>query len=116
MKIRNLLEEWQRSAAARLTAQEYRVRLTIHDAARIAALADMYPGRTETAIITDLLSAALDELEGALPYVQGTRIIAEDEQGDPIYEDIGPTPRFVELTRKHTAKLEQEDKQSKEKS
>lgn len=112
MTIRNLLEEWRRSAAGKLTVKEYRVRLTHHDAARIAALVEMYPGRTETAIITDLLSAALDELEGALPYVQGTRIIAEDEQGDPVYEDIGPTPHFVELTRKHMAKLEQEDKQS----
>lgn len=111
MKIRNLLEEWQRSAAAKLTTKEYRVRLTLHDAARIAALAEMYPGRSETAIITDLLSAALDELEGALPYVQGARIIAEDEQGDPIYEDIGPTPHFVKLTRKYMATLEQEDKQ-----
>ena len=24
-----------------------------------------------------------------------------DEQGDPLYEDIGPTPRYLDLTRRH---------------
>jgi hypothetical protein len=33
-------------------------------------------------------------------------VISTDEQGDPVYEDAGPTPRFMELTRKHRKKLE----------
>lgn len=60
------------------------------------------------AIITELLSAALDTLEAALPYEQGERIIAEDECGDPIYEDIGPTPRFLRLAKQHAARLAEE--------
>jgi len=48
-----------------------------------------------------LLSTALDELEEALPYVPGTKIVAEDEFGDPIYEDVGVTPLFEELSRKY---------------
>jgi hypothetical protein len=33
-------------------------------------------------------------------------VISRDDQGDPVYEDIGLTPRFVELTRKYKKTLE----------
>ena len=31
-----------------------------------------------------------------------------DEQGDPLYEDIGPTPRFLALSRKYLQSLVQQ--------
>ncbi|HQU15426.1 MAG: type 1 pili tip component [Chromatiales bacterium 21-64-14] len=105
MKVNSLIHRWERASGAPHTRHAYAVRLPIHDAARIAALAEIYPNRTETEIITDLLSAALDELEEALPYVPGSRTVAEDEFGDPLYEDVGPTPRFETLTRKHQERL-----------
>ena len=101
MRIKELLREWDQKARSPRTVEEYAVRLPLRDAARIHALAEMYPGRRPEDIITDLLSAALDELEESLPYVPGTRVIAEDEFDDPIYEDTGPTPRLVLLTRKY---------------
>lgn len=105
MNVIDVLKQWKRQDGESRTVQEYAVHLPLHQAAEVHALAEMFPGRTETQIITDLLSAALDELEAALPYVQGERIIAEDEFGDPMYEDVGPTPRFQELTRKHLQRL-----------
>jgi hypothetical protein len=108
MKLRDLLETWERSAGERRTRQLFSIHLPVHDAAKVAALAQMYPGRSEQDIITDLLSTALDEIEAAFPYVQGSRVIAEDEQGDPIYEDAGLTPRFKELTKENLARLEGE--------
>jgi hypothetical protein len=33
-------------------------------------------------------------------------VISHDDQGDPVYQDIGLTPRFVELTRKFKKDLE----------
>ncbi|MFL3945640.1 hypothetical protein LER59_00005, partial [Pseudomonas aeruginosa] len=30
---------------------------------------------------------------------------ATDEQGDPLYEDVGPTPRFLSLSRKYLHEL-----------
>lgn len=105
--LATLIRQWETSAGGRLTAREYLIRLPLHDAARIAALAEMYPRRGETELISDLLTAALDELEGAMPYVQGSRIVGENEDGDPIYEDVGPTPRFLELSRKHLRLLDQ---------
>ena len=65
----------------------------------------MYPGRTREEIITDLLSVALQELQAAMPYVRGDRVISTDEQGDPVYEDAGQTPRFIELSRRHRKQL-----------
>jgi hypothetical protein len=41
-----------------------------------------------------------------MPYIAGKRVISTDEQGDPVYEDIGPTPRFMELARKHRRRLD----------
>ena len=69
-------------------------RLALH------ALAELFPGRSIEEIVTDLLHAALDEIAAAMPYEPGPKIISRDDHGDPVYEDIGLTPRFVELTRK----------------
>ncbi|MGE8454393.1 MAG: pilin assembly protein, partial [Pseudomonadales bacterium] len=49
----------------------------------------------------ELVAAALEELEASFPYVQGRQVIATDEEGDPLFEDIGPTPRFLSLSRRH---------------
>jgi hypothetical protein len=67
----------------------------------------MFPGRSAEQLISELLTTALKELAAAMPYVAGRRIISTDEQGDPVYEDVGPTPRFMELARHHRRALEQ---------
>jgi hypothetical protein len=108
VSFKDLLESWRATAAESHTATQYAVRLPIDDAARLQALAEMFPGRTTEQVITDLLGAALQEMATAMPYVPGKKVISTDEQGDPVYEDAGPTPRFMELTRKHRKKLEAE--------
>jgi hypothetical protein len=105
MKIRELTQEWERTAKGRVTRNAYQVKLTVEDAARLAALHDMYPRRCIEDLITDLLSSALEELEASLPYRKGDKVIALDEMGDPLYSDIGPTPRYLELSRKHLQDL-----------
>ena len=105
MDIKDLLAQWEKSGKSKLCTAEYHIKLPVHEAARIAALAEMYPPKTENDIIAELLSTALDMLEAALPYQQGSKVIAEDELGDPIYEDTGPTPRFLALSKKHAARL-----------
>ena len=88
--------------------QEFPVRLPIHIVAHIRALAETYPEHSENGIIVDLLSAALDEFLASLPYVKGKHVPRSDDFGDPVYEDGGPTPRFIELAKKHTRILEAE--------
>ncbi len=106
MSFKELLDSWRQSAAAPRTVDTYAVRLAVGDAAQLAALAEMFPGRSREQLITELLSAALKELAAAMPYVPGERVISTDEHGDPVYEDVGPTPRFMELTRLHRRRLE----------
>ena len=111
MKVQELLCLWEKTASGKLTREQYSIHLPIEDAAKLQALADMYPRRSITDIITDLLSAALNDVESSLPYVRGENIVARDEQGDPLYEDVGPTPRYLTLTQKHMNEylLAQED-------
>ena len=106
MKFKSLLDRWKKTVAPARTAKEYAVRLPLDDAARLQALAELYPGQSIEDIVTDLLSAGLDEIAAAIPYERGPKVISRDDQGDPVYEDIGLTPRFVELTRKYKKKLE----------
>lgn len=101
MKIRELVRHWEQNAKARLTRSRYQIHLELEAAARLAALAEMYPKRSPEELLGELISAALDELESSLPYIKGSQVIATDEQGDQLYEDIGPTPRFLALSRKY---------------
>ncbi|MFU8820101.1 MAG: hypothetical protein ACNA8G_00980 [Gammaproteobacteria bacterium] len=105
MKIRDLLKHWEGTRRPQMTAETYAIHLPVEEAARVHALADMYPGVPEEDILRDLLAAALAELEAAMPYQPGTKIASEDDFGDPVFEDAGPTPRFLTLTRKHKERL-----------
>ena len=105
VSFKELLESWREHAAAPRTAGTWTVRLPVDDAARLAALADMFPGRSPEQLITELLGKALKELVAAMPYVAGKQVISTDEQGDPVYEDVGPTPRFMALARGHYTAL-----------
>ena len=105
MSFKELLQSWRESAAAPRTVAAYSVRLPLDEAAQLAALAEMFPGRAPEQLITELLGAALTELAAAMPYVAGERVISTDEQGDPVYEDVGPTPRFMALARRHRRRL-----------
>jgi hypothetical protein len=106
VKFKPLLDRWKKDAAPVRTAKEYPVRLELDDAARLHALAELFPGQPIEVIITDLLHAGLDEIAAAIPYERGPKVISRDDHGDPVYEDIGLTPRFVELTRKIKKNLE----------
>jgi len=110
MSIMQLLEEWEHARIERESARDYQVALPLREASRIEALAEMY-GRSPGSIIRDLARLAIDDLERQLPYVQGERVIAEDEFGDPVYEDVGPMPRFMELSAKHKLALSKADEE-----
>lgn len=105
MKIRELARHWEQNAKGRLTPSHYQIHLDLESAARLAALAEMYPKHHSEELLGELIGAALEELEASLPYVRGSKVVALDEQGDPLYEDIGPTPRFLALSRKYLREL-----------
>ncbi|MFI4890158.1 MAG: type 1 pili tip component [Steroidobacterales bacterium] len=105
MKFKALLDCWKKQARPALTAREYAVRLALDDASRLHALADLFPGRTIEEIVTDLMHTALDEVAASMPYEPGPKVISRDDQGDPVYEDVGLTPRFIQLSRQYRKSL-----------
>jgi hypothetical protein len=105
VKFKSLLDRWRKDPVPALTAKEYAVRLPLDDASRLHALVELFPARRIEEIITDLLHAGLDEIAAAMPYERGPKVISRDDHGDPVYEDIGLTPRFVELTRQLKKRL-----------
>lgn len=106
MKFKPLLDRWKKEGHPERTAREYAIRLPLDDAARLHALAALFPGRTLEEIITDLMHASLDEIVAAMPYEPGPKVISRDDQGDPVYEDVGLTPRFEALTREYKKTLD----------
>ncbi|WP_273819411.1 pilin assembly protein [Pseudomonas asplenii] len=105
MKIRELAQHWEENAKGRLTDTGYAVHLDVEAAARLAAITEMYPKRSPEELLGELIGAALEELEASFPYVQGPHVVATDEEGDPLYEDVGATPRFLTLSRRHLHNL-----------
>ena len=105
MRIAELIPRWTKEVSPSSTARTYAVKLPLRDAARIEALRMMYPSQSESQLMADLIRAGLDELEVAMPYVPGNQVIAEDDYGDPIYEDLGPTPQFYSLSHEILRKL-----------
>ncbi|MNF81174.1 hypothetical protein D3C84_634350 [compost metagenome] len=105
MKIRELAQHWEETATGRLTETGYTLHLDVETAARLAALSEMYPKRRPEELLGELIGAALEELEASFPYVKGKHVVATDEEGDPLYEDVGPTPRFLALSRQHLHQL-----------
>lgn len=87
MKISELVSTWEREARGTLTSTRYSIALDVESAARLAALAQMYPKRSTEMLLGELVGAALEAVESSLPYVAGPQVIATDEQGDPIYEE-----------------------------
>lgn len=106
MPYKQLLDAWSKEQRPLATDEAWSIRLPLADAARILALAELFPGTDPERLVTDLLSLAIRELEASIPYVAGENVIREDDQGDPIYEDVGLTPRFLELVKKHQAQIE----------
>jgi hypothetical protein len=109
MKIRELAQHWEASAKGRLTDTGYNIHLDVESAARLAALTEMYPKHHPEELLGELIGAALEELEASFPYVKGNKVIATDEEGDPLYEDVGATPRFLALSRQRLQDLTSPD-------
>lgn len=105
MKIKQLISQWNSLPKMVTEGDEYCFKISKANSASIEAIKELYPGLTTEMIISQLLSTALAAYEEALPYVPGDKVVAEDEMGDPIYEDIGLTPKYHELVKKHAQRL-----------
>ncbi len=108
MQPKDLLAVWNSPDNSRLTSKQFSFRLPVHVAAKIAALCEMYPTKSRTQIVGDLLSAALQGMEAEFPQVKGKFFTYDEEQGVDLYVDIGPASQYRELVNKHFKELETE--------
>lgn len=108
MKASDLVTVWSAPDNTRLTAKQYSFRLPVHVAAKLAALEEMYPSKSRTQLVGDLLSSAIAEVERSFPFVEGPRIDHHRETGEDIFDDIGPRSRYQKMANKHYDDIEKE--------
>ena len=107
MDAKQLASVWGAPDNSRLTAKQQSFRLPVHVAAKIAALSELYPAKSKTQIVGDLLAAALSEMEKGLPAYSTGRSFGAPE-GTELFFASGPAVTFRELTNKHYRALEEE--------
>ena len=93
----DLLERWESDHLQRSLFITEQISLEKDDAMKLRALAKVYcipKGEIAAALMHDALSA----LEEQMPYVAGKKVIRVEE-GEEIYEDIGPMPRYLAAKR-----------------
>jgi hypothetical protein len=87
-----------------LTPKQISIRLPLHVAAKINAINEMFPMKTKTQIIGDLLASALSQFTEGL-----SNEPTEDEVGkDSRIDYCGQRGWYEQLLQKHLAELEQE--------
>lgn len=110
MQSKDLLKVWNAPDNTRLTPRQISIRLPLHVAAKISALCEMFPKRTKTEIIGDLLATALDD-------------IAEGLSSDPYPEEAGyahpddywgDRRRYEGLVSKYLEEMESEERSREE--
>lgn len=108
-KATDLHKVWSAPDNTRLTAKQYSFRLPVQVAAKLFAFCDMYPNKTRTDIVSDLLWAAVEEAVNGFPYVKGSPLYETDpETREELYHDVGPWEQFRQLANKHYEALERE--------
>jgi hypothetical protein len=98
---------WTAPDNTRLTPKQYSFRLPVHVAAKLAALGDIYPSRSRTELVGDLLATALDAVEQSLPYADGA-VIVELPDGEEVCETLGLRRDFWNRANAHYQTLERE--------
>lgn len=110
MATEDLLKQWAVRDNNRLTAKQISIRLPTHVAARISALCDIYPNKTKSELIGDLLASALDNLEKGLSYDEGDTPMFQHPDGDYEYPTYGPGTkgRYFTIANNYLKILESE--------
>lgn len=73
MKVTDLVKNWETDSKPETRNNDYYLRVPLEDAARVAALSELFPGRNENDILNDMISAALDDVtETRQPKGRGT--------------------------------------------
>jgi hypothetical protein len=102
--LAKLLKSWENHAQTANLKSQVHVQLFQTDQVRIKALAHTYK-MSEEDVLCSLIHEALNELEAKMPYIPGDKVIRV-EDGEEIYEDVGPMPDYLEAQKKVQTHLE----------
>jgi len=94
----NLLQSWEKHSREANGKVSLEMQVYKSDAIKIEALAKMYQLSADE-VLCSLLHQAINEVESHMPYVPGQKVIRVEE-GEEIYEDIGPMPAYLAEQRK----------------
>lgn len=111
MKSKELHSVWSAPDNTRLTAKQFSFRLPVHVAAKLAAIGEMYPHKSRTQIVGDLLSTAIEEWALNLPSVRGAKLGRVEAPGEAPamgYKEVGAVATFRRLTNTHYQELERD--------
>jgi hypothetical protein len=108
MKSSDLVTVWSAPDNSRLTAKQYSFRLPVHVAAKLAALEALYPTRSRTLLVGDLLSAAIGEVEKTLPSYAGEPLGPHPDTGEAMFQEAGPINRYRRLANQFYCDIEKE--------
>ena len=109
MKPSDLVTVWSGPDNSRLTAKQYSFRLPVHVAAKLAALEDLYPTRSRTQLVGDLLSAAITEVEKNLECHAGASLgHNHPETGEEMFKMEGQALDYHKAANKHYAIIEKD--------
>ena len=108
MKASDLVTVWSDPDNSRLTAKQYSFRLPVHVAAKLAALEEMYPTKSRTQLVGDLLSAAMAEVEKSFPSVTGAAVGVHPDTHEELFEELGPVTAYHHKANKHYADIEKD--------
>jgi hypothetical protein len=100
-KFSNLLKHWEIDYVHRSHLVKKQLAMEDGDAVKLKALAEAF-GISEDEVAAGLMNQALNTLEEQMPYVPGSKVIRVEE-GEEVFEDIGPTPRYRAAIKRLTS-------------
>jgi hypothetical protein len=108
MKAADLKAIWEAPDNSRLMKNQTSVRLSTHVGARISAICELYPTKSKSQVINDLLAAALDEFEKSFEFIPGREVGEDPGTREVFAEDVGPRVRFINTANRHLKEIEAE--------
>jgi len=110
MKAINLSSVWDAPDNSRLMKKQTSVRLATHIEARISAICEMFPAKSKSQVINDLLASALDEFADGFEFEPGKERAQDYDQSGPIEiePDVGLRHSFYVRANRFLKKYEKE--------
>lgn len=108
MKASDLVTVWSAPDNSRMTSKQYSFRLPVHIAAKLSALAELYPSKSRTQLVGDLLSAAIADVEQTLPSRAGKLWGEDPDTEEKLYEAEGMAADYRKFANKYYVEIERE--------